>query len=83
MDPRNSQIALSASDVEKGILHERMVPCRRNMSGRVTLSPLPPLSYIGWVGVGWQRHYKTRRSLRELIDNQGTVFVCFVFFAVA
>ena len=35
----------------------------------------PPLLYIGWVGVGWQRHCKTCRSLREL-DNQGTVF-CF------
>ena len=29
---------------------------------------LPP---ICWVGVGWQRHCKTGRSLREL-DNQGT-----------
>ena len=27
--------------------------------------------YIGWVGVGWQRSCKTRRSLREL-DNQGS-----------
>ena len=40
--------------------------------------PPPPLFYIGWVGVGWQRHCKTCHSLREL-DNQGTVFLC-VFF---
>ena len=26
---------------------------------------------VGWVGVGWQRHCRARRSLREL-DNQGT-----------
>ena len=44
----------------------------------------PPRSslYIGWVGVHWQRHCKTCRSLREL-DNQGTVFFVFVFLAVA
>ena len=35
----------------------------------------PPPLYIGWVGVGWRRHCKTCRSIREL-DNQGTVF-CF------
>ena len=36
---------------------------------------LSPLFYIlvGWVGVGYQRHRKTCRSLREL-DNQGTDF---------
>ena len=34
--------------------------------------------YIGWVGVGWQRHCRTCRSLREL-DNQGTYFF-FCFF---
>ena len=33
--------------------------------------------YVGWVGVGWQRHCKTCRSLREL-DYQGT----YLFFAV-
>ena len=33
----------------------------------------PPIHYIGWVGVGWQRHWKTRRSVRDL-DNQGAVF---------
>ena len=27
--------------------------------------------YLGWIGVGWQRHCKTYRSIREL-DNQGT-----------
>ena len=39
---------------------------------------------IGWVGVGWQRHCKTCRSLHEL-DNQGTyLFACFfVFLAIA
>ena len=42
------------------------------------LSP-SPLLYIGWVGVGWQRHGETCRSLREL-DNQGTFFF---FLAVA
>ena len=33
----------------------------------------PPIyyAYTGWVGVGWQRHCKTCRSLLEL-DNQGT-----------
>ena len=35
--------------------------------------PLPRLFYLGWVGVGWQRHCRTCRSLREL-DNQGTSF---------
>ena len=38
--------------------------------------PLPlqcPQFYIGWVDVGWQRHCKTCRSLREL-DNQRTFF---------
>ena len=38
----------------------------------------PPLFYIGWFGVGWQRHCRTCRSLREL-DNQGTVFLSFFF----
>ena len=37
--------------------------------------PLPILykGYIGWVGVLWQRHCKTCRSLHEL-GQQGTVF---------
>ena len=39
----------------------------------------PPLLYIGWVGVGWQRHFKICRSLREL-DNQGTAFFSSFFF---
>ena len=46
---------------------------QRKKSHRITP---PPLLYIGWVGVGWQRHSKTRRSLRE-VDNQGTVFFLF------
>ena len=36
---------------------------------KISMQTPPPL---GWVGVGWQRHYKTCRSLREL-DNQPTV----------
>ena len=41
-------------------------------------APYPPplLFCIGWVGVGWQRHRETCRSLREL-DNQVTVFLFF------
>ena len=35
--------------------------------------PPPTIYQVGWVGVGWQRHYKTCRSLLEL-NNQGTVF---------
>lgn len=39
----------------------------------------PPL----WVGIGWQRHCKIRRSLLRL-RNQVTLFFCFrFFFAVA
>ena len=41
----------------------------------------PLLLYIGWVGVGWQRHCKTYHSRREL-DNQGTAFFVFAFLAV-
>ena len=33
-------------------------------------------THIGRVGVGWQRHDKTCRSLREL-DSPGTVFFFF------
>ena len=33
----------------------------------------PPLLYVGWVGVVWQRHCKTCRSLVEL-DCKGTAF---------
>ena len=51
-------------------------------ASRIPLHTLLPLFYLGWVGVGWQRHCKTCRSLREL-DNQGTVFCLFVFLAVA
>ena len=54
---------------------------------RLVLAPLPQVCpggepcilytwYIGWVGVGWQRCRKTRRSVREL-DNQGTFFFFF------
>ena len=38
-----------------------------------------PLLFIGWIGVGWQRHCKTCRSLREL-DDQGSVFFFFFVF---
>ena len=41
----------------------------------------PLLFYIDWVGVGWQRHCKTCRSLRDL-DNRGTV-ISFSIWAVA
>ena len=42
--------------------------------------PPPPLFSIGWVGVGRQRHCETCRSLRELLDNLGTVFFFSFFF---
>ena len=44
--------------------------------GFLTPPPRPPILYMGWVGVGWQRHSKTCRSPLEL-DNQGSV--CFFF----
>ena len=37
----------------------------------IEYTPSPP--YIGWVSVGWQRHCKTCRKLRNL-GNQGTFF---------
>ena len=41
--------------------------------------PLPPLVLcMGWVGVGWQRHCKTCRSLLEL-DNHRTAFFSIFF----
>ena len=41
------------------------------------MPPTPPSPYyIGWVGVGWQRHCQTCRSLREP-DTQGTASLFF------
>ena len=40
---------------------------------QMSTPPPWPILYIGRVGVGWQRHCKTCRSLHEL-DHQGTVF---------
>ena len=37
-------------------------------------APPPP---AGWVGVGWQRHCKVCRSLRELLGTQCTVVFVF------
>ena len=40
--------------------------------------PSPPIVSIGRIGVGWQRHCKTCRSLLELLDNQDILFrFCF------
>ena len=60
---------ISRSQVpKKGDVKNHVFFCHRT-------SPPPPLFCIGWVGVGWQRHCITCRSLREL-DNQSAVF-CF------
>ena len=41
--------------------------------------PPPPLLFLGWVGVGWQRHCKPCRSLLELQTTRVLLLFFFLF----
>ena len=60
----------------KLVVHHRRHSCRfeRLTASHPLRSPFSTL-YLGRVGVGWQRHCRTCRSLLEL-DSQGTVLFC-------
>ena len=48
------------------------------MDRRTTIPPALPRAqiYVGWIGVGWQRHCAIFRPIFEL-DSQGTAFCVF------
>ena len=75
---QNESTSINTNTNTNANINTTVTPHHRHYPTPNTATPpyTPYILHIGWVGVGWQRHYETCRSHREL-DNQGTIFLLF------